>query len=213
MHTNLRPHLALAALLALISAPARADVVRSEPENCPDGSFGNTSHCGPYCEALTCTTDRDCTAGRTCQPVKACTHTYECFDPAPTVHGGSCSNATCTDAKDTCQSVKLCILNENPTTDDSGSSGTNPGATTGTPGTTTSPTTDPNPTSAGPTTTSSDSTTNNATGSTGAATSTTDGGTGDKGCACTLTDDPGEPRAALALLLLAALPRRRKSRR
>lgn len=208
MHTNLRPHHALAALLVLIAAPARADVVRSEPDDCPDGSFGNTSHCGPYCEALLCTNDRDCTDGRTCQPVKACAHTYDCFDPPPTVHGGPCTNGTsCTDAKDTCQSLKLCISNENPTTDDSGSSGTNPGTTTGTPGTTTSPTTDPGPTSAGPTTTSSDTTGNNATSSTGATTS--NNGTGDKGCACTLTDEPGAPRAALALLLLAALPRRR----
>lgn len=211
MLTN-RPAVALAAMLALFAAPARADVVRDPPPDCPPGSSADTAHCGPLCRALTCTSDADCKEGNTCQSTKACLHTYECFDPAPQVHGGPCTNDGCALAEDTCQTTKLCLPADDPSTGDSGSSGNPTGVTTDAPATST---TEATPTTGTPTTSNSgEPTGGNTVGSTGAATSSTPdttsttSGTGDKGgCAnCSLTDGPP---AALALLLLLARPRRR----
>src|SRR5688572_2122441 len=98
-----RPALLLALLLGLVGGPARADVVRPEPEDCPVGSVGDTSHCGPICRMLECTGDGECNGGDTCQPTKACLHVGNCLMPPPKVHGGACSPEGTCGGKDTCE--------------------------------------------------------------------------------------------------------------
>lgn len=59
------------ALLALLPAAARADVVHTEP--CPFGARERTSHSGPRCLPWTCETDADCEGGLVCRPWRVCT--------------------------------------------------------------------------------------------------------------------------------------------
>lgn len=53
---------ALAVVLAGVSTslPAFADAVPGPPEDCPPGSYGETSHSGQWCQPSTCKTDDEC---------------------------------------------------------------------------------------------------------------------------------------------------------
>ncbi len=55
-----RLSLLLASALALLAAPARADVVMPPPTDCPRGQVGVTSHGGPRCEKVA---PQDCPTG------------------------------------------------------------------------------------------------------------------------------------------------------
>ncbi len=46
--------------MLLLLPLALADVVNPEPENCPSGSFGTSSHSGEWCAPSTCSSDGEC---------------------------------------------------------------------------------------------------------------------------------------------------------
>ncbi|MBI4704413.1 MAG: hypothetical protein HY744_25185, partial [Deltaproteobacteria bacterium] len=101
---------------ALFGAPAAsADVVQEPPEQCPAGSTGDTSHCGPRCAPRICTDVAQCAAGELCQPRALCLTQMECWphypeDAGPSyqdkVEGPCPAQAPC--AVGTCQTLKVC---------------------------------------------------------------------------------------------------------
>lgn len=51
---------AIATVVLLGEAPARADAIGAPPEDCPAGSVGQSSHSGEWCAATSCASDTDC---------------------------------------------------------------------------------------------------------------------------------------------------------
>ena len=127
--------LSVAAMLALFAGTARADAVPPEPEDCPVGSVGATSHCGAVCHALVCANDGECPDGTACLASKACILVDDCVRPAQNIHAGPCSpESTCAGEGAVCQSLKLCVPGESTSSDDGGNTtaGTTSTATSGT---------------------------------------------------------------------------------
>ncbi|WAS90064.1 hypothetical protein [Nannocystis punicea] len=170
----------LAAAFALLAGPARADVIRRPPDDCPPGSEGGTGHCGAECYALVCTNDDECPDGTTCQAAKACIRVLDCFPEPQHVHGGACSpEDTCRGDGETCQTIDLCLP-----AGETSSGGSDTGSSTGstssgsTSGGSTGSDTSSGSTSTGSTSTGSTSSTNGGTtsGSTSSTTTSTSNG-------------------------------------
>ncbi len=61
-----------------LAAPvAFADAIPMEPNNCPLGSSGRSSHAGTWCEATTCAAESDCADGQGCRSVGLCVDVQE----------------------------------------------------------------------------------------------------------------------------------------
>jgi len=102
------------AMALLVSGAARADVVESPPENCPDGATGATCHGGPHCVPDICVTNGDCVAGEVCVPTSLCTLPFDCgFDETIEVVG-LCSNG-CPNGG-SCQTQSVCVSSATTTT-------------------------------------------------------------------------------------------------
>ena len=61
--------------MLLLLPLALADVVNPEPENCPSGSFGTSSHSGEWCAPSTCSSDGECEGA--CEAVGLCIESSE----------------------------------------------------------------------------------------------------------------------------------------
>ena len=61
----------------MFSPSALADAVSAEPEDCPEGSDGTSSHAGEWCEELTCDADEECPEGTSCETSSVCLDVYE----------------------------------------------------------------------------------------------------------------------------------------
>ena len=60
-------------LLHLATNPAAADAIGPDPEDCPNGSIGTSSHAGEWCEPTTCFTgDGECNEGSCVQDLGLC---------------------------------------------------------------------------------------------------------------------------------------------
>lgn len=116
---NLGTTLAALLSLALLLSPAiaGADAVSPPPEDCPAGSEGNASHCGPYCRPISCNDDSDCDDGKSCTEQSLCIYQIEgpCGGWVPQDAGveyydavnGVCSDgAVCNSGQ--CQVIKVC---------------------------------------------------------------------------------------------------------
>ncbi len=114
-----RPWL-LALVIAASPVPgttAAADSISVEPEDCPTGSAGVTSHCGAECAPLPCKVDGDCRDKKVCRPTKLCIEKGErpgCGRvpdqikyPYQVVHGECPSGGKC--GKGTCEEARRCV--------------------------------------------------------------------------------------------------------
>jgi len=129
----------MAAGLAVSPRAVRADAVRPEPRNCPDGSQGATGHAGPYCAPIPCTSDAECTAvraGWVCREVPLCVNQVTYTDwsgqryTRDEVVGPCAADGSCTPPA-TCDTSKKCappIASGSGPTGSSGSSGAQSGA-------------------------------------------------------------------------------------
>jgi len=104
-------------LSLLWSAAASADAIRPPPKDCPAGSVGSSSHCGPECKPLACNSDDDCRDSKVCKETSLCIESGErgrCGKvpasqrtkkyPYKAAHGecpdkGDCEKGTCVPAK------------------------------------------------------------------------------------------------------------------
>jgi hypothetical protein len=103
--------LAIAAFV--LGGVTRADVIEPPLENCPEGSSGATSHCGPYCDPRTCTDDSNCVDGRRCLDVALCVERVNCsYNGEPNYSDhimGSCGGgATC--GRGECRTLRVCAF-------------------------------------------------------------------------------------------------------
>jgi len=72
----------IASLLILLGPlPAAADALPPAPENCPPGLDGQTSHRGPICAPIRCTSDADCGEGAACADAAFCQREREVPNP------------------------------------------------------------------------------------------------------------------------------------
>jgi hypothetical protein len=103
---------AVAIATVSVGPSVRADVVGPPPDECPDGSLGGSSHCGPYCSPDRCTGDDDCEGDTTCQEVPLCVEVLECMS-----NGGpftqeavtdTCEGGGGCDDESTCQTLQVC---------------------------------------------------------------------------------------------------------
>ena len=125
-------------VLAAVSVPlpALADAVPSPPENCPPGSYGETSHSGQWCQPSTCKTDDDCksldnhwarkkSGPHVCRSQPLCIlHTkvrpggrggFRNPNPIDREVAQSDCNKGCTGVA-TCERVKRCVVTNTPAT-------------------------------------------------------------------------------------------------
>lgn len=59
-------------MLLLTLSLAFADALGPEPENCPNGSIGTSSHAGEWCAPADCSADDECTEGGCVADVGLC---------------------------------------------------------------------------------------------------------------------------------------------
>lgn len=129
-----------AVVLAGVSLPlpAFADAVPSPPDDCPSGSYGETSHSGQWCQPSTCKTDEDCksldnhwarkkSGPHVCRSQPLCIlHTkvrpggrggFRNPDPIDRAIARSDCSKGCTGGA-TCERVKRCVVANAPSTPD-----------------------------------------------------------------------------------------------
>lgn len=204
---------ALAACMATTGV-AFADVVGPPATDCPPGSYGSTSHSGPYCPPALCTTEYEanrCSAAETCEGRQLCIEEIPCGGrPIPDAAPCTLSNVTaeCSPsgscARGTCQMLRVCM----PSSGTGGASASGGSANTG-----------GSSTSGGSAATGGAGVTQ-PTGGQGPATGT--GGAGrlgdrelsqDSGCGCRMKDSRGPGVFGLLLVACAVGARRRWRRR
>jgi len=101
----------LAGALVLAGGVAHADAIGMPPEDCPDGTRGQSSHCGLHCDAALCADDSECGDGELCVLMDLCVVELDCMSGGgPFTHesveghcggGGSCDSGTC-------ESLRVC---------------------------------------------------------------------------------------------------------
>lgn len=109
-----------AALLALgmtgMAATAQADAVPMPPEDCMEGTTGDSCHGGIYCGPSNCTDGSQCDSGEVCEDRELCIGQIDCtggWDPeagpfySDTVEGSCAGGAACSSG--TCQTLKVCV--------------------------------------------------------------------------------------------------------
>lgn len=108
-------------LLIALATASLADVVDPEPERCPDGSRGITSHAGAWCEATDCSDDPEvCNEDEACEEVSLCIETIsyqaggnwgDSAEPptytSDVAHGTCRTDANCSEG--TCQTAMRCV--------------------------------------------------------------------------------------------------------
>ena len=94
-------------LLLIFSAVASADAVELEPENCPSGSYGTSSHAGAWCQEHTCDVESDCPEGFSCESTFVCVDVYETSCGGDRIDTGPCS-VTVREVLGACQSDDDC---------------------------------------------------------------------------------------------------------
>jgi hypothetical protein len=92
--------------VALGVSEARADAVPPPPEDCPEGSRGETSHAGPSCVVAPCTPDT-CEAGKSCKPRGFCL-----IGTDLKVEGGTCEDTPDCTSPAVCRKVPVCVAPE-----------------------------------------------------------------------------------------------------
>lgn len=115
-----------------LTAPAYADVVEPEPDECPEGSTPDTCHGGPHCLPVRCAADTDCTGDFVCEEREYCVDTINCAgmlgpgeDPSDfdrDVIVGECRG----DCSGACNFIRLCVP---PLPEGGGGGGCNAGGT------------------------------------------------------------------------------------
>ena len=71
-NTGICMMLGLVVPLLVLAGPAWADAIGPAPKDCPAGSEGTTSHCGPECQPLPCKSDKDCRNKKLCRATRLC---------------------------------------------------------------------------------------------------------------------------------------------
>jgi hypothetical protein len=95
-------------VVALGASEARADAVPPPPEDCPEGSRGETSHAGPSCVVVPCTsTSNLCEPGKSCKPRGFCL-----IGTDPKVEGGTCEDTPDCASPAVCRKVPVCAAPE-----------------------------------------------------------------------------------------------------
>ena len=112
---------ATAFVLALCGADARADVIMPAPDDCPEGTEGSSSHCGPKCVRVACDLNEACGDDATCGELSLCVEARSCWTNGgqyeDTTIVGTCSEGSpC--AAGTCEAVTTCIPTDAPGTDE-----------------------------------------------------------------------------------------------
>lgn len=102
----------LAFAFVLPTARAFADAVPPAPTECPAGTEGASSHCGPACFALECSTDQPCPTGSTCKTVAMCVAERTCVGAVSqpyevTEVTGLCPTGTC--GSGSCEAMAVCV--------------------------------------------------------------------------------------------------------
>ena len=128
------PTAVLVALVATLAvATARADAVPPPPDDCLEGTTGDTCHGGIFCRARGCTDGSQCDGGELCEDRELCVGQVDCaggWDPDAGPSYTNTVEATCEGgaacAEGTCQTVKVCVP---PTTASGG--GTTSGGSSG----------------------------------------------------------------------------------
>lgn len=99
----------LAASGLLTGARARADAIGPPPDDCVEGSAGESCHGGAYCRARGCTGPSDCMIGERCASRELCALSFDCYwDVVPAI-SGRCGPATECAAGSTCTSLFVCV--------------------------------------------------------------------------------------------------------
>jgi hypothetical protein len=96
--------------------PAFADRVPPAPDDCPQGSTGDTGHEGPHCIPLDCTTDTDCKGGKVCKEQPLCME-EQMLSPGDSpekrkyifVYSTCEAGAKCSNNVATCTAGKRCV--------------------------------------------------------------------------------------------------------
>jgi MYXO-CTERM domain-containing protein len=92
--------------LLISTTIALADVVSGPPEDCPAGTWGASSHWGPYCTPARCPDSGECDDGKDCQSLGFCR--IDLGTTAVVAVDGYCSDAA--DCRSgTCESHEVCV--------------------------------------------------------------------------------------------------------
>jgi len=123
-----------AVVITMGSATAHADAVPPPPEDCMEGTTGDTCHGGIFCRPRTCTDVSGCNDSELCEERELCIGQIDCtggWDPeagpfySDTVEGSCPGGAPCVEG--TCQTVKVCV---SPSTSSSSGGTSSGGGTT-----------------------------------------------------------------------------------
>jgi hypothetical protein len=73
------------------SGIAAADAIAPEPEDCPSGSYGTSSHAGEWCQEHTCDATGECPDGFSCESSSVCEDVYETSCGGDRLDTGPCT--------------------------------------------------------------------------------------------------------------------------
>lgn len=117
-----------AALAAIVSASARADVVEM-PMSCPEGSAAAFCHGPATCAPRGCVSASDCNAGEVCAARSLCIETHTCYGiPMSSFVDhvlGACDASGACASPGNCESLFVCATG--PVTVDTGTPGVDAG--------------------------------------------------------------------------------------